>query len=343
MSTSHHSAEKAALLEVRGLHVEFLTPEGLVHAVNGVDFDVARGESLAIVGESGSGKTVAAMALVGLVPSPPARIRGERAVLNGLNLLALDERKLSEIRGSRIGFVFQDPLSALNPVLTIGRQISEVIERHLNIKGGEAKRRAVDWLVRVGIADSQGVADSFPHQLSGGMRQRAMIAMGLAGEPELLIADEPTTALDVTVQAQIVDLMLQLRDDLGMALVWISHDLGVVAGLADRVAVMYAGRIVESGSVQDLYGRPAHPYTRGLISSVPDLRTERLSRLATIPGGTPDPMALPPGCAYFPRCGISERECDARVPVMARISSSHWIACTPAANGIVAAEGQGDE
>ncbi|MEC8943387.1 MAG: ABC transporter ATP-binding protein, partial [Acidobacteriota bacterium] len=191
MSTSHHSAEKAALLEVRGLHVEFLTPEGLVHAVNGVDFDVVRGESLAIVGESGSGKTVAAMALVGLVPSPPARIIGERAVLNGLNLLALDERKLSEIRGSRIGFVFQDPLSALNPVLTIGRQISEVIERHLNIKGGEAKRRAVDWLVRVGIADSQGVADSFPHQLSGGMRQRAMIAMGLAGEPELLIADEP--------------------------------------------------------------------------------------------------------------------------------------------------------
>ena len=323
--------------------MEFLTPEGLVHAVNGVDFDVARGESLAIVGESGSGKTVAAMALVGLVPSPPARIRGERAVLNGLNLLALDDRKLSEVRGSRIGFVFQDPLSALNPVLTIGRQISEVIERHLNIKGGEAKKRAVDWLVRVGIADSQDVADSFPHQLSGGMRQRAMIAMALAGEPELLIADEPTTALDVTVQAQIVDLMLQLRDDLGMALVWISHDLGVVAGLADRVAVMYAGRIVESASVQDLYGRPVHPYTRGLISSVPDLRAERLSRLATIPGGTPDPMALPPGCAYFPRCGISEHECEARVPVTTSISSSHWIACTPAAKEIEVAEREGDE
>ncbi len=336
LPAGHHTSEAATLLEVRGLHVEFLTPEGVVHAVNGVDFDVASGESLAIVGESGSGKTVAAMALVGLVPAPPARVRAQRAVLNGLDLLALDGAELSEVRGARIGFVFQDPLSALNPVLTIRRQIGEVIERHLEFSGGEAKRRAVDWLVRVGIADAQDVANSFPHQLSGGMRQRAMIAMALAGEPELLIADEPTTALDVTVQAQIVDLMLQLRDDLGMALIWISHDLGVVAGLADRVAVMYAGRIVESASVGDLYGQPAHPYTRGLISSVPDLRTERLSRLTTIPGGAPDPIALPPGCAYFPRCGLSELECQARLPMMESISSNHWIACAPAAKEIAA-------
>ncbi len=254
-----------ALLEVRDLRVTFETGGAApLVAVDGVSFDVSPGETLGIVGESGSGKSVTALSLVGLVP-PPGDVRAERVALEGVDLLALDEAGLSEIRGKRIGFVFQDPLTALNPVMTLGRQVGEVIERHLGGTRAEVRDKSVGWLERVGIPDPGEIASAYPHQLSGGMRQRALIAMALAAEPDLLVADEPTTALDVTVQAQIVELMRQLRDDLGMALIWITHDLGVVAGLADRVAVMQSGRIVEEGPVDDLFASPEHDYTQELM------------------------------------------------------------------------------
>ncbi len=261
-----HAGDTQPLLDVRDLRVEFDTGAGVVCAVDGISFNVAAGETLGIVGESGSGKSVTAMSLVGLVPAPPARIEAARLSLGGVDLLELDVAALSRVRGKRIGFVFQEPLSALNPVMTLGRQVGEVIECHLGGSRAQVRQRAAQWLGRVGIPHPDELAEAYPHQLSGGMRQRAMIAMALAAEPELLIADEPTTALDVTVQAQIVDLMRRLRDDLGMALIWISHDLGVIAGLADRVAVMRAGKIVETASAADLYANPEHPYTRQLMT-----------------------------------------------------------------------------
>ena len=266
MTERRNTSASQPLLEVRDLHVEFDTGAGVVRAVDGISFSLDAGETLGIVGESGSGKSVTAMSLVGLVPVPPARIEAERISLGGVDLLELEIAELSEVRGRRIGFVFQDPLSALNPVMSVGRQVGEVIERHLRGSPAQVRRRAMRWLERVGIPQPSELAEAYPHQLSGGMRQRAMIAMALAAGPELLIADEPTTALDVTVQAQIVDLMRELRDDLGMALIWISHDLGVVAGLADRVAVMQSGKIVETAPVRDLYAEPEHPYTRELMT-----------------------------------------------------------------------------
>ncbi len=265
-SAAQPDAGARSLLEVRDLHVEFDTAAGVVRAVDGISFNVDAGETLGIVGESGSGKSVTAMSLLGLVPTPPARVSAERVWLDGVDLLGLDEAALSAVRGKRIGLVFQDSLSALNPVMTVGRQIGEVIERHLGGGAAEIRPQIVQWLGRVGIPQPDELVGAYPHQLSGGMRQRAMIAMALAGEPELLIADEPTTALDVTVQAQIVDLMRQLRDDLGMALIWISHDLGVVAGLADRVVVMQSGKIVEAAPAVQLYAQPEHPYTRELMA-----------------------------------------------------------------------------
>ncbi len=260
------SATGAPLLDVRDLHVEFETAEGVVRAVAGVSLAVHPGEALGIVGESGSGKSVTALALVGLLSVPPARVRAERIRLGNIDLQGLDTVGWTRVRGRRVGFVFQDPLSALNPVMRIGRQIGEVIELHGGASRGEAELRAVEWLARVGIPGPFEVSRAYPHQLSGGMRQRAMIAMALAGKSELLIADEPTTALDVTVQAQIVALIRRLRDELRMALIWISHDLGVVAGLADRVAVMRSGRIVETAPVRELYAAPTQPYTRELMA-----------------------------------------------------------------------------
>ena len=287
-STSASSAGSETgtpLLDVRDLHVEFDTSEGVVRAVEGVSLAVAAGESLAVVGESGSGKSVTTMALVGLLPMPPARVRAERARLGDVDLLSLDAAGFTRVRGRRIGFVFQDPLSALNPVMRIGRQIGEVIEL-VGLAGepravrSDVQTKVVEWLDRVGIPAPAEVAGAYPHQLSGGMRQRAMIAMALAGEPELLIADEPTTALDVTVQAQIVALMGRLRDELGMALIWISHDLGVVAGIADRVAVMRAGKIVETAPVRQLYASPKHAYTQELMV---------LAKLNTVVGSVGEP------------------------------------------------------
>ncbi|MDE0004698.1 MAG: ABC transporter ATP-binding protein, partial [Rhodospirillaceae bacterium] len=260
------SATTAPLLDVRDLHVEFDTADGLVKAVDGVSLAVRAGEALGVVGESGSGKSVTALALMGLLPTPPARVRAQRIRLGGIDLLRLGPVRMTRVRGRQVGFVFQDPLAALNPVIRIGRQIGEVMEFHRGASRQDADRSAIEWLARVGIAAPSEVARAYPHQLSGGMRQRSLIAMALAGEPDLLIADEPTTALDVTVQAQIVALIRQLCDELRMALIWISHDFGVVAGLADRVAVMRSGKIVETAPVRELYAAPKEPYTRELVA-----------------------------------------------------------------------------
>ena len=266
MTGQARGAIATPLLDVRDLHVEFDTAEGLVRAVDGVSLAVHTGEALGVVGESGSGKSVTALALMGLLPTPPARVRAQRIRLGGIDLLRLDSTGMTRVRGQQVGFVFQDPLSALNPVMRIGRQIGEVIEFHGGARRQDADRSAIEWLARVGIAAPSEVSCAYPHQLSGGMRQRALIAMALAGEPDLLIADEPTTALDVTVQAQIVALIRQLCDELRMALIWISHDFGVVAGLADRVAVMRKGRIVETAPVRELYAAPKEAYTRELVA-----------------------------------------------------------------------------
>ena len=266
MTGQTRSAANEALLDVRDLHVEFDTAEGVVRAVGGVSLEVRAGEALGVVGESGSGKSVTALALIGLLPTPPARIRAERIRLGGIDLQRLDPAGLTRIRGRQVGFVFQDPLAALNPVMRIGRQIGEVIEFHGGVSRHDAEQSAVEWLARVGISAPSEVSQAYPHELSGGMRQRAMLAMALAGEPELLIADEPTTALDVTVQAQIVALIRRLCDELRMALIWISHDFGVVAGLADRVTVMRAGRIVETAPASELYASPMEPYTQELVA-----------------------------------------------------------------------------
>ena len=278
MTGQSRSATAAPLLDVRDLHVEFDTAEGLVKAVDGVSLAVRAGEALGVVGESGSGKSVTALALMGLLPTPPARVRAQRIRLGGIDLLRLDPAGLTRVRGRQVGFVFQDPLAALNPVIRIGRQIGEVVEYHRGASRQDAERSAVQWLARVGIAAPSEVARAYPHQLSGGMRQRSLIAMALAGEPELLIADEPTTALDVTVQAQIVALIRQLCDELHMALIWISHDFGVVAGLADRVAVMRSGRIVETAPVRELYAAPKEPYTRELVALARSNAIERAHR-----------------------------------------------------------------
>ncbi|MDE0061780.1 MAG: ABC transporter ATP-binding protein [Gammaproteobacteria bacterium] len=266
MNGQARCAGNAPLLDVRDLHVGFDTAEGHVRAVDGVSLAVHAGEALGIVGESGSGKSVTALALMGLLPVPPARVRAERIRLGATDLLGLDSDGMVSVRGRRVGFVFQDPLAALNPVMRVGRQIGEVIEFHGGASRKDAERAAIDWLAHVGIPAPAEISSAYPHQLSGGMRQRAMIAMALAGEPELLIADEPTTALDVTVQAQIVALIRQLCDELGMALIWISHDFGVVAGIADRVAVMRSGRVVETAPAGQLYASPREPYTRELVA-----------------------------------------------------------------------------
>ena len=266
MTGQTRAATAKPLLDVRDLHVEFETAEGLVRAVDGVSLAVHAGEALGVVGESGSGKSVTALALMGLLAIPPARVRARRIRLGEVDLLRLDPAGMTHVRGRQVGFVFQDPLSALNPVMRIGRQIGEVVEFHGGASRRDAERSAIEWLARVGIAAPSEVSRAYPHQLSGGMRQRALIAMALAGEPDLLIADEPTTALDVTVQAQIVALIRKLCDELRMALVWISHDFGVVAGLADRVAVMRSGKIVETASARELYASPKEPYTRELVA-----------------------------------------------------------------------------
>ncbi len=319
--------KKEALLSVRDLTVVFDTHHGTVRAVDGVSFDLAAGETLGLVGESGSGKTVSSLALMGLVPSPPGTVERGSALFEGRDLLALPARELRRVRGAKIAMIFQDPMTSLNPLLTVGRQLTEVLEVHLGTNRREARRVAAARLGGVGIPSPDERLDAYPHELSGGMRQRVMIAMALMCGPSVLFADEPTTALDVTIQAQILDLLRGLQEKEGMSIVMITHDLGVVAGMADRVHVMYAGRLVEAGPTRELFAQPAHPYTRGLLASVPRLAGDPNEALYAIPGQPPDLARLDAGCAYAPRCAFAVDGCGAAVPPLERTTEARLAAC----------------
>ncbi|MGH6927880.1 MAG: ABC transporter ATP-binding protein, partial [Dongiaceae bacterium] len=304
----------SSLLEIDRLSVEFRMAEGAIRAVNDVSVDVGRGEVVALVGESGSGKSVTALAILRLIPEPPGRITAGNVRFDGHDLLQLDEEGIRRIRGRRIGMVFQEPMTSLNPVLSIGRQITEAMQTHLGLTSAAAHERAIELLDMVGIAEPERRLKQYPHHLSGGMRQRAMIAMALSCKPELIIADEPTTALDVTIQAQILHLMQGLCRRLDVALMIITHNLGVVARYADRVNVMYAGRVVEQGPAAEIYRNPGHPYTIGLLNSVPRLDRPRGVAIDPIPGSPPDPLSLPSGCSFRPRCRLAVPHCATAVP-----------------------------
>jgi oligopeptide/dipeptide ABC transporter ATP-binding protein len=324
-----------AVLEIDNLKTHFFTPAGVVKAVDGVSYSVGSGETLGVVGESGCGKSVTALSVLRLVADPPGRIVGGTIRFQGRNLLDLRQQQMEEIRGNEISMVFQEPMTSLNPLQTVGRQISEAISLHQGLGKRKAMEMAVDMLRRVSIPEPERRAHSYPHQLSGGMRQRAMIAMALSCHPKVLIADEPTTALDVTIQAQILELMRELQQAYGMAIVLITHDMGVVAENADRVIVMYAGRKVEEADVDDLFGRPAHPYTRGLLGSIPQLdeagKGGRRVRLSEIKGMVPSLVQLPHGCSFAPRCSHATDQCRAATPPPQQLWPGHWVACWHAA------------
>ena len=324
------------ILEVADLVTEFHTPDGVGRAVNGVSFSVHPGETLGIVGESGCGKSVTALSILGLVPSPPGRVVSGTAFLEGRDLLAMSQRELGDVRGNEVAMIFQEPMTALNPVLTIGYQIGETLRRHEGMTRSAAKARAVDLLELVRIPEPGRRVHEYPHQLSGGMRQRAMIAMALACTPKVLIADEPTTALDVTIQAQVLDLILDLQQRLGTALILITHDLGVIAETAHRVIVMYAGRKVEETDVGRLFAEPLHPYTRGLLASVPRLgATSPGARFAEISGVVPSLAGMPGGCAFAPRCPLADDRCRAEVPPFEERAVDHRVACWHAGELVV--------
>ncbi len=316
------------LLDVKNLVTRFHTDEGTIHAVNGISYTLHEGETLGLVGESGCGKTVHALSIIGLLPKPPAEISGE-AIFRGRDLLKLRQRQLRLVRGAEIGMVFQDPMTSLNPTLTIGLQITEMLQLHLGMPSYLARLRAIELLKIVGIPEPERRVNDHPHKLSGGMRQRAMIAIALSCNPQLLIADEPTTALDVTIQAQILDLVRRLRIMLGMSMIWISHDLGVVAGLADTVQVMYAGYVVERGPAKAVYGDSRHPYTIGLLGSLPRLDRKR-QQLISIEGVPPDLRTLSEGCPFAPRCAYRAPECFHEMPPLEQVpdsTSDHIAAC----------------
>jgi oligopeptide transport system ATP-binding protein len=319
------------ILEVKDLATKFYTLDGVVHAVNGVSFDLEEGETLAIVGESGSGKSVTMLSILGLIPSPPGKVEGGEAFFTskdgGCDLLRMSPAELREVRGGQIGFVFQDPMSSLNPVMTVGEQIVETMTRHLGITHEQAHDRVIELLTKVGIPDPELRYKNYPHQLSGGMRQRVMIAIAIACGPEIVVADEPTTALDVTVQAQIVDLFKRLRDAIRMAIVWITHDLGVVAGLAERVLVMYAGRVAEIALVDDLYERPKHPYTLGLLGALPRLDATESKRLVSIEGTPPDLLIPITRCPFAPRCPYAFDRCWEEIPSLMPVGVRHQVSC----------------
>lgn len=315
------------ILQVKNLTTRFKTEHGTVAAVDRVSFDVAAGETLAIVGESGSGKSVTAMSILGLIPNPPGRIESGEIIFDGQDLLKLGEAEMRAIRGDRIAMIFQDSMSSLNPALTIGMQIAEPINLHRGTPWKQAFEKARDLLSKVQIPDAANRLSVYPHQFSGGMRQRVMIAMALACEPQLIIADEPTTALDVTVQAQILDLLKELTSAQNTSLILITHDMGVVARYADRVAVMYAGRIVESAPARELYARPRHPYTQGLMASIPRLDSDTTQPLVSIDGQPPDLAALPPGCSFAPRCKHATQLCRTSRPPLDSVGEFHSKAC----------------
>ena len=315
------------LLKVSDLETKFFTQDGVVHAVNGISYHVDEGETVAIVGESGSGKSVGVMSLIRLIASPPGKIVNGKVLFDGQDLMELAEEDLRHIRGNRIAMIFQDPMTSLNPVLTIGRQITESLELHMSMNRSQSRERAIELLELVGIPAAANRLDDYPHQFSGGMRQRVMIAMGLSCNPQLLIADEPTTALDVTIQAQIIDLVDRLRKELGMAIIWITHDLGVVAGMAERVIVMYSGFIIEAATVNDIYANPQHPYTLGLLRSIPRLDEEEKERLVPIDGLPPDLLDEPSHCPFAPRCEFVVEKCWQENPPLESVAEDHLSAC----------------
>jgi oligopeptide/dipeptide ABC transporter ATP-binding protein len=315
-----------ALLEVKGLRTHFASERGEVRAVDGVDFALERGRTLGIVGESGCGKSVTALSIMGLVPQPPGRLAGGEVRFEGEDLLRATAQRMRDLRGDKLSMIFQEPMTSLNPAFQVGDQIAEAILRHKEVSRGEAEKQTVEMLRKVRIPSPETRAKEYPHQLSGGMRQRVMIAMALACNPKLLIADEPTTALDVTIQAQILELMRALRAELGTAIILITHDLGVIAELADDVIVMYAGRVIERCAVPRLFAEPQHPYTVGLLGSIPRLDLEQ-ERLSAIEGFVPDAAAMPEGCRFHPRCPFSIDKCRQEEPPLMEISQDHFAAC----------------
>lgn len=317
----------AVLLQVKDLRTHFFTDEGVVRAVDGISYDVQEGETMGLVGESGCGKSVSALSILRLIPSPPGKIVGGEVWFDGRDLLKVDEEEIRHVRGNRIAMIFQEPMTSLNPVLTIGRQITEALELHLKMNRNAANRRAVELLEMVGIPEAHSRLNDYPHQFSGGMRQRVMIAMALSCNPKLLLADEPTTALDVTIQAQILEIMARLSSEFKTAVIIITHNLGVVARYADRVNVMYAGKIVESGSAREIYGRPRHPYTLGLLRSVPRLDEARRDKLVPIEGVPPDLANIPPGCSFYPRCSYRIDRCRQEEPPLMLVDEKHYTAC----------------
>ncbi|MBT3712478.1 MAG: ABC transporter ATP-binding protein [Anaerolineae bacterium] len=319
--------EKPVILQVENLRTTFSTDDGLVQAVNGITLSLRGGETLGIVGESGCGKSVSMLSVMRLLHVPPAKIEAGRLYFMETDIMSLSKEEMRNVRGSQIAMIFQDPMTSLNPVLTIGFQLIEPLQLHLGLDDAAAEKRAAELLEMVGLSDAASRLNDYPHQFSGGMRQRAMIAMALACNPAVLIADEPTTALDVTIQAQIVDLIQRLQKKIGMALIWITHDLGVVAGLADRVVVMYAGYIVESASVGDLYGQPRHPYTAALLRSLPRMDGSVGEDLESIKGLPPDLIQLPKGCPFAARCSFVQDKCRTENPPLEEISPEHKIAC----------------
>ncbi len=327
------AVDAATVLEVDGLETVFFTRQGLVKAVDGVSFSLKRGEILAVVGESGCGKSMTALSIMRLVPTPPGRIINGTIKLEGRDLLGLDEAEMRALRGNAISMIFQEPMTSLNPVFTIGDQIAEAFRLHQNLSRAEARDKAVEMLRRVRIPEPARRAREYPHQLSGGMRQRAMIAMALACNPRVLIADEPTTALDVTIQAQILQLIVTLQQELGTAIILITHDLGVVAETAQRVVVMYAGRKIEEADVEALFEAPLHPYTQGLLASVPQLGLMSKGveaapeRLKEIPGRVPSLIDLPAGCTFAPRCALADARCRTEYPPYEESRPRHWVAC----------------
>jgi oligopeptide/dipeptide ABC transporter ATP-binding protein len=317
---------KSVLLDIKGLKTYFYGDNGVIPAVDGVSLSINNGETLGIVGESGSGKSVTARSIMRLIPFPAGEIVEGEIIFDGNNILDRSPTEMRQIRGNNISMIFQEPMTSLNPVFTVGDQISEAILLHKKMKKTEAKKRAIEMLHQVGIPSPEKRVDDYPHQMSGGMRQRVMIAMALSCNPKLLIADEPTTALDVTIQAQILRLMMNLKERLGTAIMLITHDLGVIAQIADRVAVMYAGRILEEADVTTLFQKPYHPYTIGLLGSIP-LLNEDCTRLRVIPGAVPNPTEFPPGCRFHPRCDFVRDICRDKVPPLVNLDSSHSVSC----------------
>jgi oligopeptide transport system ATP-binding protein len=315
------------LLEVKNLVTRFDTEEGIVHAVNGISYTLDEGETLGVVGESGCGKSVHALSIMRLIPIPPGKIEEGEVLMLGKNLLDLSEEEMRHVRGAQIAMIFQDPMTSLNPVLTVGFQITEALKLHQGMNDEEARERAADLLAMVGIPEAAQRLDDYPHQFSGGMRQRAMIAMALSCNPQILIADEPTTALDVTIQAQIIELVKRLQDQLGMAVIWITHDLGVVAGLTKKVNVMYAGYLIETGPVKLLYKNPRHPYTVGLLGSLPKPDDAPGTKLYSIKGEPPDLVTLPVGCPFAERCTYVVERCHHEMPPLEPIEPGHMVAC----------------